>query len=301
MNYTEFAEYIGSKLEEEYAGMVQCKPESILKNNGVHYHGISIRHEGESVAPTIYLDDLFREYEEDEEALDDICERVLTVYCETATDRPLDLEFFDDWSKVRRRVVYKLIHMERNRELLKTVPHKKFLDMAVVFQYEMELPGSPRGVITINGDYVKRWGITQEELEEAAIENTPVIRPFKKWKLQDLVSELWHRNFSEEDEAKLQTECDMYVLSNQFGRNGASVILYPDVLKDMAEVIGGDFYVLPCSVHEVILLPVKEHMDTDYILTMVREVNATQVLPEDFLSDNIYLYREGGFGLKLIS
>ena len=83
----------------------------------------------------------------------------------------------------------------------------------------------------------------------------------------------------------------MYVCSNSQKVNGAGVILYKDLLKQFAEKTGSDFYILPSSIHETLLVPVSDQMEVEALRSMVREVNATQVAPEEVLSDNVYIYR----------
>ena len=82
----------------------------------------------------------------------------------------------------------------------------------------------------------------------------------------------------------------MFVATNKSKINGASVILYDGLLAKFAEKVGGDFYILPSSIHETILLPAAGDMDVDYLIGMVRSINAAEVSPEEILSDNVYKY-----------
>ena len=82
----------------------------------------------------------------------------------------------------------------------------------------------------------------------------------------------------------------MYVCTNASKINGAGVILYENLLKDFAQKVGADFYILPSSVHETLLIPVSDQFDVETLKAMVCEVNMTQVAPEEQLSDQVYLY-----------
>ena len=82
----------------------------------------------------------------------------------------------------------------------------------------------------------------------------------------------------------------MFVATNSKKVNGAGVILYDGLLRTFAEKIGGDFYILPSSVHEVIFVPANGDIDARYLIQMVKEVNATEVSPDEVLSDNVYMY-----------
>lgn len=61
-------------------------------------------------------------------------------------------------------------------------------------------------------------------------------------------------------------------------------------MDQAAEKLGGDFYILPSSIHEILLVPDNGDKAADDLRDMVREVNATQVSPEEKLTDNVYHY-----------
>jgi len=82
----------------------------------------------------------------------------------------------------------------------------------------------------------------------------------------------------------------MFVATNSKKVNGAGVILYDGLLRTFAEKIGGDFFILPSSVHEVIFVPANGDIDARHLIQMVKEVNATEVAPDEVLSDNVYMY-----------
>lgn len=72
--------------------------------------------------------------------------------------------------------------------------------------------------------------------------------------------------------------------------HGAGVIAYPNFMEDAAERMGGDFFVLPSSIHEVLLVKDNGQMTAKELENMVKEVNATQVEPADQLTDHVYHY-----------
>lgn len=80
-------------------------------------------------------------------------------------------------------------------------------------------------------------------------------------------------------------------MSNPYGFHGAAVSLYDGVLRNFAEKLGSDLIILPCSVHETLIIPYKEDIDNARINEMVAHINRTEVAKEDVLSDNAYLYR----------
>ena len=82
----------------------------------------------------------------------------------------------------------------------------------------------------------------------------------------------------------------MKVLSNRRHMYGAAVMILPGVLQDIAEEMDASLYILPSSVHEVILMTDTGQEQPQVLRDMVMEVNATQVLPEEILSDHVYYY-----------
>ena len=64
----------------------------------------------------------------------------------------------------------------------------------------------------------------------------------------------------------------------------------PELLKDLATAIGSGMYIIPSSIHEVILVPSVNCDDGESIRQMIREVNDTQVEMEEILSYSLYYY-----------
>ena len=118
--------------------------------------------------------------------------------------------------------------------------------------------------------------------------------------MMEVMTEIIYDSADALDEEMMETFFDMnvyedsafpmYVATNVFKMNGACILLYDGVLKKFAEKIGSDFYILPSSVHEVIFVPANGDMDARYLIQMVKEVNATEVAPDEVLSDNVYIY-----------
>ena len=89
----------------------------------------------------------------------------------------------------------------------------------------------------------------------------------------------------------------MYVLTNQRNINGATSIIYNDILKRIAKVIGESYYILPSSINEVIIVPDNEIFKKDYLIDMVRSVNMECVAGNEILSDRVYHYPENRFDI----
>ena len=85
-------------------------------------------------------------------------------------------------------------------------------------------------------------------------------------------------------------EGKMYVLGNRMKLFGAAVLLYDGLLEKIADQIKKNFFILPSSIHEVILIPDDEDQEAEELWKMVCEINATQVEPEEVLTDSVYYF-----------
>lgn len=294
MNYQEFVGSVTSFLREALPYGTELNLIPLEKNNGVILEGLTIRKEGERAAPAIYLESYYQEYLAGH-SLRQIQETILS-YCEdNKFSEHFDADFFSDYRKVRPTVVYKLINYEKNKELLERIPHVPFLNLAVVFY--CLLPDTPVGnaTVLIHNSHMEYWNITCGELYRDAKQNTPRLLPAEIKTMSQVLSELSDGLSSPEED-----EIPMYVLTNSGKALGAACILYDGMLKHCAKWLDSAYYLLPSSVHEVILIPEKVVLDKWELVDMVRDINQTQVLKTEVLSDQIYFYSPESGQLSIV-
>lgn len=319
MTLERFIEKIKDALETYYGEKYCIKTLEVKKNNGVHLHGLSIfLQDGTNrITPTIYLDEFYDRYMGGV-TLSETLREIIRIYEAHTVGDDLSMEFFLDYEKVRDRIVYKLINYQMNEELLKEIPHIVFLDLAVVFYYYMENEAFGAASILIYDAHIEKWGVSRKQLIADAKYNTPRVLGYRLTDMEEMMRELLRYDLKnrlfqkkksrgqKEDreefpvdemtdkmmECLLEGQEDhlMYVLTNRNSQNGAACILYPDVLKEFAGRVESDLYILPSSVHEVILIKDNDMHDPDALRNMVKEVNRTQVEPEEVLSDQVYHY-----------
>lgn len=194
---------------------------------------------------------------------------------------------------VRNNIVFKMIN-GKDTDFLMNVPHVKYLDLAIIFYYI--LPGDEnkdekRAALIIN-ECLTAWNVTVEDLMNAASVNTPKLLGLKIGGIYSTIAEcLGESDFM--DVAEMEEESiPLYVATNDSRYNGAAVILYKDMLRAFAAKMKSDLYVIPCSVHEVILVKVISgcQIDTDDLKDMISYVNKSSVPEADVLSDSLYYY-----------
>ncbi len=288
MTYQNFKQRILELMRQEFGGAAVISIQDVIKNNDTRLDGLTVFSEGCNVSPTIYLNDYYRQCEKGR-GFPDIFQEILRIYRENIPESSIDLSFFTAYDKVKTRVVFKLINYERNRDLLSKIPHFRLLDLALVFNYLAKTDHSGIATILIQNSHLPFWNVTRDDLYSLAMENTPRLLRYDLRNMADVLKEL----FPAEDlpaELSGSLPCPLYVLSNQARLNGSVCILYQDLLRDFAARLGSDLYILPSSVHEVLIVPSEQSGSYEELSQMVREVNATQLSNEEILSDHVYHY-----------
>ena len=281
-------EAVSARLGDDYQVIVK----EMTKNNNINMEGLLIYKEGQNVAPAIYLEP-FRECYRRGEEWQSVIDRIIAFYESNLPTQSLDMSFYRDFSKVKKRIIYKLINAEQNRELLNQIPHIGFLDLAICFCYAIYHKSIGDGTILITNSQVEMWDTNTVELLKLAQKNTIRMFGMELQPMENVLNRLIKAEYDQdaEEDAPIFTEpLPMKVLSNRKRQFGAAVMLYPGVLQEIAEDLDGNLYILPSSVHEVIIMGDTGAEDPRFLKEMVREVNATQVLPEEILSEHVYYY-----------
>lgn len=294
MNYQEFVGSVTGFLRESLPGGTRLQLIPLEKNNGIIMDGLSVRKEGKRVAPMIYLDSYYREYL-DGRSLRGICDQILECCEDSDFEEHFDVDFFREPERVRPTVAYRLINYEKNRELLQEIPHLPFLDLAVIF-YSL-LTDTPVGhaTVLIRNSHLELWGKNTSWLYEAAKENTEKLLPKRLVSMEDMIYEL-----SEGKQEPEYAGVPMYVLTNSRKSFGAACLLYDGVLGECFRRLEESYYLIPSSVHEVILIPASAVGDSRELCALVQEMNRTQVRSTEVLSDTVYLYLEETRRLEMI-
>ncbi len=298
MEFTNFKTLVRDEVVKRTGEKYNVRLNDVMKNNGIVLSGITMMQDDSNISPTIYLNRYYEAYESGETTLGCIVEDVLATYERNKVKRSVDMRFFMNYENIKDRIIFKLIHAERNEALLKDVPHIRYLDLAIVFQCLVSEEMFGNATIMIHKAHLKLWQTTVEELYERALQNTPKLQRYDIKSMRDVLCEMMLLEEMEGGSTKeieeylkeLPDSVPMYVLSNKSRVQGAACILYPNILKDFAAAIKSDFYILPSSIHEVILLPVEGEEDVEALKNMVCEVNGSQVEREEVLSDSVYYF-----------
>ena len=277
MNYEDFCNKVKNAASELFGENTRAEITSVTKNNGLILKGLTIKHEDSRISPTVYLEAFYEMYESGTP----FGEIMNMLYRYETEHRRSDLhaEEYTDFESIKDRLIYKIVNFDMNRELLEHVPYVGWNDLAIVFCCVLEGSANGYATVLVRNEHLKMWDIDRDELYDLARENTPRIMSDELKTIDEVLPQLF-----------LTEAPDMYILSNRHRIFGATSMLYSEHLKEVADSHSGGLYILPSSIHEVILMPEESACDEDYMREMIRDINSTEVDLEDRLSDNLYYY-----------
>lgn len=291
MEYREFLENVRKEVESRYDSNVSVTLNHVMKNNGTELDGITIMEKDKNIAPTIYINSFYDRYREGV-SLKTVVSEIIRIYNQNKNSININADYFENYENVRKTIVYKLVNYQKNKKLLEDVPYKRVLDLAVVFYCLIEQRKGVSATALIHDEHLRIWNVTEDEIYNDALKNTPVLLAGSIVPMSKILSEIAGTAPADNDEkvCEYTGEDILYVLTNSSRVNGAACILYDNLLKKFANDVHSDLYILPSSVHEVIIVPKKNAFDKSELADMVREVNEQGVSQDEILSDNVYEY-----------
>lgn len=322
MEMKEFSEKVKKALEEYYGGDKQIEIKEIVKINGITRTGISVTEEGKDMTPTLYIDSHLKLYNKGV-AFGRLIAEMVKVIDNDNLGGGFHAESFIYWEEAKKRIAYRLINAQKNEKMLKDVPYIRFLDMAVVFYYLLGNEEFGNASILIYNKHIECWGVSADDIYEEAKKNTCKMLPAGIESISQLMKNVLKSNIRKKaeecglckDEAFIDSIAEsmivqmtggrqtspLFVLTNHINYYGAACMLYDGVLKEFAQTWGTDLYILPSSVHEIVLIPDMGCEDVGFLKTMVSEVNDTQLAPDEVLSDTIYHYDRDTEDISIVS
>lgn len=309
MNYNEFKDYVKEHvldyLPEQYKN-ANMDIRQAVKNNDVVLDGLTIFNPNGNMSPTIYLNAAYEEYQQGMD-IEEVVGKIADAYIEHIEPREeyrfnFDLQEVKNYEVVKDFIYPKVSNLQSNVNRLSNIPYTQKEDLAITYHIWANGNEESMGSITINNDLMEMYGIDMDTLHEQAMNNMDKISPLKFESLQDIMIEMMASDFAQDEGISLgeakdlirnsfsNAGPDIYCLTNESKINGAVYIMREDVQQMVSEKLGGDYYILPSSVHETLILPKSENMSYQELQTMVQDVNAMCVSEEEVLSDGVYQY-----------
>lgn len=262
------------------------------KNNDTMLRSIVIRTSEQQISKNIYAEPYF-DMNKRGTSVEEIAQIIISMNSDKSMEQHLKENLIDlsDYDAVKERLILRLVSKELNNNFLKDKLYVEVpdTDLVAVFYVLVEISEIGISSAAVSRDYTGLWGIKEvDELYKVALENTQKVCPacFKS------MGSFLMSNMEEVDQEMIDSvDRTLHILTNTTSINGATSILYKNVLKDFADAHEVDeLVILPSSRHEVLLLPQRGECDYKYCESMVQEINEAVVGRMDVLSNHIYIY-----------
>lgn len=249
----------------------------VTKNNGVKLNAIEVHKADFNIGPIIYIDHLLTHNHSPEEIGDYVIDQYLTH----DISKNFDVESINKYENVKENLTLRLINYQSNIDILQEIPHKKYIDLAIIVVIQIELDGL-NASIKVTEPLLKRWSKTFPEVYIQGLANF-YSEPRYVRKMDEIISEMM-------DNDVLEGVPNMLVITNRAKQFGANAMLDITFMDSIASEIDDDLVIIPSSLHEIIILPRCGNDNYEVVNSMINEVNSTQLIAEDILSDHCYIY-----------
>ena len=277
---------------------MQCQVVETLKNNNVSRVGITFKENGRNAGPIIYMEP-YREAAIDGRPMGEILKELVDIVSRSMNKAELlgSLDYVN-YESVREYLSVTLVNSRDNRQMLSRMPYRQMEDLALIMELKLPMKEGT-GSVKVSHEMVSQWGLDTDILFAQAQENALKAEPPSLQRMEDtMLSLAFGRDAAEnllENPTPEEVLSQLYVLSNMSKNKGAAVLSYPGVLEKADQLFPKGFYILPSSIHELLIVPKSPEIDPKELGEMVRAVNRAEVAKEEQLSDRVYEYdREAG-------
>ena len=243
---------------------------------------ISIKPKDSNIGAILYWERIRPQLEDNGGDMTSVIQTARRGINQTPTN--FDAEWITDYENVKNNLVVCVCSSATNN--LVDMPHHVIAgDLCEYYRIVVKdficSPDSEAS-IRISNKLLVTWGISEEQLRDDAIKSSQILHPICIENMADAFAKILGY-------APMEADVPLWVASNCSRLNGASVVAYPGFFEEVRKIVGNSCYLMPASVHEVILAPPTAITpDVNFMTQMVREINAVEVKPKDRLSDNVF-------------
>ena len=285
----EFTEDIKEKLYEMGYGDVDIKINNIKKVNR-DYEAMNVVPESGVMGVSFNLEEIFTKFEQSGD-YDSVLKNTTSFVANGIDTAPkTDIDNLLNYEEMKNKLSIEVISAEANKELLLNIPHDRIEDLAAVYRFVLKSESTGKASILVSNEMMQKMGITHEQLKNDAFYNAPIIRPAVIRGMNEVIKELMGKEAYELANGTGNVEESVYVATVPDKDSGAGVLSYQNFMDQAAERVGGDFFILPSSIHEILIVKDDGEMKAELLRNMVQQINRTELMPEDKLSDNVYHY-----------
>jgi len=290
MEYEKFKEQFVEDLKErlEAGGEKFSVDLNAVQKMNQNYEAVTVKPEDAIIGVNLNMNEIYERYDRGM-SYDTLVSEVAEKADRALHDHPdFNLEALQDYDQMKEKLSMEVVSAERNADLLEKVPHKNMEDMAVVYRFVLDSDSDGRGSILVTNQLMDNYGITAEQLHADALQYAPVMRPAVIQTMAETLLEMMGPEAK--DMIPVLPDDPLFVATVPDKIQGAGVLAYQDFMEQAAERVGGDFFILPSSIHEILLVRDDGTFDINHLEDMVKQVNETEVAPEDLLTDSVYHY-----------
>lgn len=294
LDYEEFKGELIEKIKSCLDAGLQLSLTKITKINNVVKEAVTFKGECGTTLPVFYIQDCYEYYQENQDM-----EECISAIMDLLRALPsFDKEILSmPWSDVRSKLQVQLINREWNKVLLKDTPFLNVCDLAIVCRVVLQENDEGRVSFLVKNSMLEYWGIEKKQLWETAFVN---LRngAYQIQAKENILPEI----YTAAEETAVDKDDDvmmLYILSNKYYIDGAAGMLRTDILQNLSEKLQTDLYILPSSLHEVILIPVSQQIDVGELRQMVKNVNRGLVEQEERLSDTVYCFHRASGKIEI--
>ena len=267
------------------------------KNNGVILSGVQVRLPEQNVSPIIYVEPFFHEIRQGapvEQVMSQIARSI-----EEANRAPLINSGLNplNYDSIKEYLAVMLVNTQANQKMLREMPYETIEDLSAICYVDFPIESDDgKATMKVKNEHLRMWNVDAKEIfRQARINEQPVNTPVL-YSMEEMMMSILDdgRTAGNLLEGNVSIAPDLneplYVLSNVEKNYGASMITQPEVLQKLEQIFPEGFYVLPSSVHEVLIVPDNGEFYPRMLGEMVREVNQKEVDRQEVLSDRVYSY-----------
>ena len=243
--------------------------------------------------PTFYFNELYEAYCDNPDM--SLCVVTIAASMRNALSKGRDISGFVDLSKIKKNVIADLVNPEVASPYLFNVPHREFLNLCITYRWVLNVDESGVYSGLIDNDLMNAVNLDEEDLYVNAMKNTKrlIVPQFKTF--DSLIRRMLRRDGRTESEirrfiGKIPPEDRMYVITNKHSFRGSTALLNKGFLEKIAEKLESDYYIIPTSVNESLVIKADSKLGVERMMTLLLESNSYYIQGDEMLSDSIYYY-----------
>lgn len=288
MSLQEFINQVVERLKADLGEIYQIDKNETVENNGIPKYGVRVQKRGQKeLMVTFYLGEdytRFRSAEDFEDCIGELKRRIDRIIGQGQAKELRTI--VPDWNRIKRHIFPMVINTEKNEELMKKVIHRPFLDMTVMFRAVLGEIEEGWLYVDMDDDLLEMWNVTRQELEELSYANLER-EGGRLYSCGELKEGAFNGKIEEISPGTALQENYMYILTNEEQMYGAAQILNRQLLRKIAG--GRNLYLLPCSVHELIVLVDDGSIESGELSKVMQDIEIS-MKEETLLQEYPYYY-----------